>query len=1130
MCRGYALGRGPFSPRFGEAAIDIAGWLAEIGLAEHVEVFRAEKIDAAVLPSLTDSDLRELGLPLGDRKKLRAAIDALVAPSDGAMTTPEPLVDAPARTAAEQRHLTVMFCDIIDSTRLASTLDLETLQRVVDAYQHQVADCAARYDGFVAKFMGDGVLVYFGYPQAHEDDAERAVRAGLDIASAMPAVRTIDGLELGCRIGIASGVVVVGDSISVGAATERSVLGETPNLAARLQAAAPRNGVVIAAGTRALVGNLFDLKPIEPLALKGFGAGVPAWRAIAAHDDASRFRATRDPASAGFIGRDAELALVLDRWAMAAAGEGQLFLLSGEPGLGKSRLCEAMLSRIATEPHAEIRLQCSPYHDNSALYPVLRHLERTAGLAHETSLSLRRARFAQLFPDSHQAERAIALLGPELGLADTASSDPASAGSAGSKAETLTFLRDLLLTPAADQPLCILVEDAHWIDPTTQELLSLLIDRLADRPVLLLITHRPEFTPPWGTPAHLTRLAINRLSARACAGLIGDLARGKALPEEVLRQIIAKADGVPLFVEELTKTVLESGLLTEDADAWRLSGPLPPLAIPSSLHDSFMARLDRMAPVKEVAQVGAAIGREFSSRLLAPVLGMNTATLDAALTQLVEAGLLVGRGGDAYAFKHALTRDAAYASLLKSRRQICHQRIATALEAFDDGFVRATEPELLAYHYQEAGDFSATVAHWIAAGDVAERRGASEEAVAHYQSAKQLTESAELPAADRARAAEVLMKLGNAQMQTAGYFSEEVWRLYHQSRDAALALDQQDEAAEAGIRASVFLFGKCRHSDVLEIGRNILRGQPDRLRAETLVTLWVMIGSAHCHMGDFRQSLTFAEKAVELDDQVNCTHKSPSGGADPAIVARDLVEVASRAMGHLDRSLAVSEQSMSIALERGHLFSVVWASVVRIVALTSFGCYAEAIACADHALAICEKHGFNSRIGNVLQHRGPAIFELGDEERGLADLRQGVALWRERSGIFFLARNLAKLGEYQLRANQLEPARASLDEAERLAETTDEKMHLAEIIRLRGRLWQAEGHYHRAKLCFERSISHSREQRARLFELNAARDLAKLTAETGDANETLGQLRSIVEWFPATLDVPVLAECRALLG
>jgi tetratricopeptide (TPR) repeat protein len=420
-----------------------------------------------------------------------------------------------------------------------------------------------------------------------------------------------------------------------------------------------------------------------------------------------------------------------------------------------------------------------------------------------------------------------------------------------------------------------------------------------------------------------------------------------------------------------------------------------------------MARLDRMAPVKEVAQVGAAIGREFSSRLLAPVLDMNEATLGAALTQLVDAGLLVSRGGDIYAFRHALTRDAAYASLLRSRRQICHQRIATALEEFDDGFVRASEPELLAFHYQEAGDFSAAFAHWIAAGDVAEQRGASAEAIAHYQSAKALTENADLSAADRARAAEVLLKLGNAQWQTAGYQAEEVMRSYREARDAALALDQQDEAAEADIRKATFLFGSCRNRDVLELGHNILRRDPHRLRPETLVHLWVMVSSAHCHLGNFEQSLAFSERAIELDDQVSCGHRAPCSGADPAIVARDTAEMALRPLGHLDRSLAVSERGMAIALERGHLFSIVWASVARILALTSFGRYAEAVSCADNA--------------------------------------------------------------------------------------------------------------------------QSREQVARLFELNAVRDLARLAAEAGDVTEALGTLRAIVDWFPATLDVPALAECRALL-
>jgi class 3 adenylate cyclase/tetratricopeptide (TPR) repeat protein len=1091
--------------------------LREIGLSEHTELFRAEKIDAAVLPTLSDADLRELGLPLGDRKRLRAAIDALGAPQPAA---------AGPRAPAEQRHLTVMFCDLIDSTRLAATLELEALQGAVETYQQHVATCAARYEGFVAKFMGDGVLVYFGYPQAHEDDAERAVRAALEIAGGMP-LQTIDGIELDCRIGIASGTVVVGDSIVVGAAAELAVLGETPNLAARLQSAAPRNGVIVAASTRALVGNLFDLKPVESLALKGIGTAVPAWQALAVLNDASRFRAIRDLTSAAFVGREAELALLRDRWDMAVAGEGQLFLLSGEPGVGKSRLCEALLSSIVADPHGEIRLQCSPYHANSALHPVLRHIERAGGFGHDDPPALRRTYFARLLGDPVRAEHAITLLGPVLGLIDAARPDAAPGDV---KAETLALLRDILLAGGAERPVCIFVEDAQWVDPTTQELLGLLIDRLDELRVLLLITHRPEFVPPWGAFTHVTRLAMNRLSARACAGLVRDLARGKSLPEDVQRQIIAKADGVPLFAEELTKAVLESGLLTEDVDAWRLDGPLPPLAIPSSLHDSFIARLDRMAPVKEVAQVGAVIGREFSSRLLAPVLGMSAAALDASLTQLVDAGLLMNRGGgDTYAFRHALTRDAAYASLLRSRRQICHQRIANVLEQFDGGFVRATEPELLAYHFQEAGDLSAALGYWIAAGDVAEQHGANLEAVAQYRSARRLTERADLPAADRARAPEVLMKLGNAQVQTAGYHSDEVLQSYRQARDAAMAFDQPDEAAEAGIRMAPFLFGSCFISDITAIGDNIVKGSLDRLRPETLVHLWVMLGGACFHMGEFQRSLELSEQAIELDDRVNCTHRAPWAAADPAIVARDYLEMACRVMGYFDRSLAISEEVMKIALDRGHLFSIVWASVCRISALSSFGRYAEALACADKAIAICEKHGFDSRIGNVLLHRGPVLFELGDAEQGLANILRGVEVWRKTSGIFMLTRNMALLGEYQLRADQVEAADASIREAELHAEATEEKYQLAEILRLRGRIWQRQGRDEQARRCFHRAIEQAHGQKARLFELHAARDLVRLDAQTGEATEALAALRAIVESLPVALDVPVVAECRALL-
>ncbi len=764
-------------------------------------------------------------------------------------------------------------------------------------------------------------------------------------------------------------------------------------------------------------------------------------------------------------------------------------------------------------------------HQDSALHPIVARWEQEAGFARGDSAEERLHKLEAIVAPAGLPLEDIALIAAMLSVPTGDRYPQVELSPQRRREQTFGALLRRLDRVTRSEPVLMLFEDAHWADPSSLELLDTLIDRLAELPILLVISFRSEFAAPWVGRAGASFIALSRLNRKHSEALAAQVTAERVLTRDLLQRIVTQTDGVPLFIEELTKAVLET--FTDPNAA------APPLAVPGTLQASLMARLDRVPAAKQVAQIGAVIGREFPHALLAAAASLPEAQLAQGLGELVASGLAARRGAppDAiYTFKHALTRDAAYASMLRSRRQICHQRIATVLEEFNDGFVRATEPELLAYHFQEAGEFAAALTYWITAGDAAERRGANQEAVAHYRSAKRLTERADLPAADRTRAAEVLMKLGNAQMQMAGYHSEEVLQSFHEARDAALALDQQDEAAEAGICMAPFLFGTCRHRDVMEIGDKILRGNPDRLRPETLVHVWVMMGSASCHVGEFQQSLAFSEKAIELDDEVNCTHKAPWAGADPAIVARDYVEMASRMMGHFARSLSVSEQSMAIALDRGHLFSIVWASVSRVFALRSFGRYAAAVACADHAIGICEKYGFDSRIGNVLLHRGPALFDLGDEERGLADIQRGLALWRKTSGIFMLARNVAILAEYQLRANQLEQARASIREAELLAETTEEKDQLAEIIRLRGRIWQSEGHHEQARRCFERAIVRSRDQQARLFELHAARDLAKLSIETGDDPvEALEELRSIVDWFPTALDVPVLAECRALL-
>jgi DNA-binding response OmpR family regulator/class 3 adenylate cyclase/tetratricopeptide (TPR) repeat protein len=1029
----------------------------------------------------------------------------------------EPVPPGPATlpVTVERRHVTVLAAELLAAPSYTLPEDPEELQAIVEPWRRYAAAIVARYGGVVAESRLREVLVYFGYPIAQEHAAERALHAALGMArrSRVANVMLPPGFEV--RLGVASGLIV--------AHANGELLGEAPAEASRLLHFAGPAQVIIAAGTRRLTGELFTYQDLGPLAAKGVSVPLPAWQVLDTSAVGSRSEALHANARAALVGREEELGTLLRAWRRSAAGEGRLVLLSGEPGIGKSRLLAALEAELAAEPHASLRYFCSPLHQESALHPIVARWEQEAGFAHGDTVEQRLNKLEAIVAPDELPFEYVGAIAALLSVPTGERYRQPELTPQQRKELTLRALLHRLERVTQTHPVLMLFEDAQWADPSSLELLDLLIERLTELPILLAISFRSEFVAPWIGRSGASVIALSRLNRRDSEAL-AEATADRALGLDLVARIVAQTDGVQLFIEELTKAVVEA---SADQDASVL-----PNLVPSTLQSSLMARLDRIPAAKEVAQIGAVIGREFSHALVAAAALLPGSRLGQGLDELITSGLAVRRGvvPDAvYIFNHALTRDVAYTSLPKRQRQICHQRIGSVLSDFNDGLVRATEPELLAYHFQEAGELSAALAYWIAAGDIAEQHGASEEAVAHYRSARQLTERTDIAAADHARLPEILLKLGNAQIQKAGYHSEDVLRIYEDARDAAAALGQQDEAAESGIRMSPFLFGSCRHRDVMEIGDAILRGSQDRLRPETLVHAWVMLAGANCHVGEFNESLACSEKAIELDDTVNCTHKAPWAAADPAIVARDYAEMAARTMGYFDRSLAFAEQSMAIALDRGHLFSIAWASVSRIFALRSFGRYAEAVACADRAIEICEKHSFDARIGNVLLHRGPALFDLGDKEQGLADLERGIALWRKTSGLFMLARNMMMLADYQLRAQQFERSRISLEEAERLAELTEEKDYLAEIIRLRGRLWQSAGDHEAARQCFKQAIAQSRAQRARLFELHAARDLVRLAMEAGLRIEAHEKLRTIVDWFPPGLDIPVLTECRTLL-
>jgi class 3 adenylate cyclase len=652
--------------------LDIDGWLRGIGLAQYAEIFRANDIDGELLGRLTNDDLKDIGVAsFGHRKKLLEAIAALVAAPEASSPIPVAATEPTTHDTAERRQVTVMFSDLVGSTALSARMDPEDLREVISAYQNCVAETVRRFGGFVAKYMGDGILVYFGYPEAHEDDAERAVRAGLKLIAAVGKLKTRASLQT--RVGIATGLVVIGDLIGSGEAQERGVVGETPNLAARLQALAAPSSLVIAASTRQQIGELFDLEALGPQQLAGFAEPQRAWRVLGESGEVSRFEALRS-GTTPLVGRDEEVELLLRRWEQAKMGEGRVVLISGEPGIGKSRLTAALSESIRTQPHMRLRYFCLPHYQDSALYPFIMQLERAAGFARDDAAEAKLGKLRELFAPGTQDDDDISLLTELLSLPSSAADLNLSPQR--KREKQFEVLLNHLEAEARRRPVLMAFEDAHWIDPTSRELLDLTVDRVQRLPVLLAITFRPEFQPPWVGRSHVTSLALNRLGERDGAVLAQNMAGNAALTADIIAKIVERTDGVPLFVEELTKAVLESAGQGDRVAAVLATTSFAALSVPATLHASLMARLDRLGPVpKEIAQNGAVLGREFAYELIEPVMQRDERELRAALGQLSDAGLLFCHGTaphSSYIFKHALVQDAAYSTLLRGRRQELH--------------------------------------------------------------------------------------------------------------------------------------------------------------------------------------------------------------------------------------------------------------------------------------------------------------------------------------------------------------------------------------------------------------------------------------------------------------------------
>jgi class 3 adenylate cyclase/tetratricopeptide (TPR) repeat protein len=691
----------------------IADWLEKLGMSEYAQRFAENRIDFSVLPDLTDQHLKDLGIALGDRLKILRAIRELagVVP-----TSPQSVIaEQKPQESAERRQVTVMFSDLVGSTALSARMDPEDLREVISAYQKCVAKIVQRFGGFVAKYMGDGVLLYFGYPQAHEDDAERAVRAGLEIVAAVGALKAHAPLQT--RVGIATGLVVVGDLVGSGEAQERGIVGETPNLAARLQGIAEPNSIVIAESTRRLIGNLFELEDLGARDLKGVAGPVQAWAALRPASVESRFEALHASGLTELVGREEELEILLRRWSKAKNGEGQVVLLSGEPGIGKSRLTAAVMERSAGEPHTRLRYFCSPQHTDSALYPIISQMERAAGFSHDGTAQAKLDKLDAVLAQTSTPIQDAALFAEMLLLPNDGRYPTLELAPQSRRQKTLEALTAQLVALAQAKPVLMIFEDVHWIDPTSLEALGRTVDRLRSLRVLLIVTYRPEFEPPWIGRSYITVLSLNRLDEREMGAMINRVAGNKPLPESVRQDIIERTDGIPLFVEEMTKAMLEA---ESEVDARKMAAAVPSSAntVPPSLHASLMARLDRLGPAKEMAQIGAVIGREFSHALLAAVANKDENALRSGLDALTSAGLLFRQGvppTTTYLFKHALVRDAAYGTLLREPRRALHARIAETLES-QFAEIADNQPALLARHCTEAELIEKAAGLWGKAG------------------------------------------------------------------------------------------------------------------------------------------------------------------------------------------------------------------------------------------------------------------------------------------------------------------------------------------------------------------------------------------------------------------------------
>ena len=1119
--------------------MDIVVWLRSLGLGKYEAAFRENDIDETVLPALTHETLKDLGVAsVGHRVKLLDAITALrsgkAPPVDTATTSSTP--SARPEDRAERRQVTVMFSDLVGSTALSARMDPEDLREVISAYQRSVAETVQRFGGFVAKYMGDGVLVYFGYPQAHEDDAERAVRAGLELVATVSGLKTYAPLQT--RVGIATGLVVVGDLIGSGSSREQAIVGETPNFAARLQGIAEPNSVVIAESTRKLVGNLFELHGLGARDLKGMSGPVKAWMALRPSSVESRFDALHASGLIELVGREEELELLLRRWSKAKTGQGQVVLLSGEAGIGKSRLIVAMLERLASEPYTRLRHFCSPQHTDSALYPTIGHIERAAGFARDDSTQTKLDKLDALLAQSSTSMHDATFFADMLSLPNDGRYPVLDLTPQQQRQRTLDALVSQVAALSRQNPLLMIFEDAHWTDPTSLELFSRIVEKIQTLRVLLIVTFRPEFDPPWIGRPYVTALTLNRLAEREISAMIDRVVGNKELPANIRQDIIERTDGIPLFVEEMTKAVLEGG---EDAAEQTVAAvPSPALAVPASLHASLMARLDRLGPAKEVAQIGAAIGRQFSHDLLAAVVSKPEAELNSALDRLIEAGLLFRQGVAPYAtylFKHALVQDAAYGTLLREQRRVLHARIAKTLES-QFGEIAENRPELLARHYTDAALIEVAAVLWGKAGQRSLERSALIEAA--EQLTRALDQIATLPATPAMRREQIKLQVAliSPLLHVKGMAAPETKAAVER---AQLLIEQAEglgEPPDDPLLLFSVLYGfwvtnyvGFNGDAMLGFAAHFLELAEKQGATVPLMVGHRLMGVSLASMGELLQARTHYDQALPLYDPVAHRPLATRFTADIRVGILNFRTWTLWLLGYPDAALADADQGLKYARETDQASSLMPALNNLILTRIFCGLYEKAIAEAKELSDLADEKGSSTWKACGTLHQGDVLALAGNSSDAIRMITSGLTSMQPRGQTLWMPMYLSYLAHSHANLGQFDDAWRCIGEAINRLETTKETWFEAEVNRIAGELAlkSPKRDAANAEAYFDRALAVSRQQQAKSWELRAAMSLARLWRDQGKVWEARELLAPVYGWFTEGFDTRDLKEAKALL-